>query len=195
MSQQGFLIGLNLWVMRDNNSVELMHNGKKRPMLYFWNTQDYEVSQPSLMHDLMHDCKFIRECLVGVDLATYSKMMVSYFVFSLDMSQEDFTATDDAKLSDFLAIDEFDSTVMVEDALLEHMMSLYKKSIGTDYPTSGKDSRDSIREMCLEISSRYKDKISVMTIANWVRSELQTRDMASQHNSDVATKHFIEIVS
>jgi len=156
-------------------------NPTKMPILFYWD------GNGNLFDELLKEESFINlindKCL---NIAMFTKTILSCFYFKDE--NEQYTEFE----SDIQNIIEINSDLSY-DYIISICMKLYKLSMKKEFENFNKLNRsDLIKDIFIQIKSKYKNKFNVESFLNYVRSELQEQYNLNQHNSDIIINTYLK---
>ena len=154
------IFGIN--IINENN---IILNPNLSPILFYWNEEngieDELISIDKIKLFLVNNC---------CDVNKYTKIKLYYFLFDEETEN---TMNSSLDLQVLLSLDKFDSNELIKSIIIDNFNYLYKCSFKTEYEfTNPLEFESDIKEIYSALKTKYKEKISINIITNFIRSKL-----------------------
>jgi len=173
--QKDSLVALNITY---NNTLL---NPTNVPILFYWdgvgNLFDCIIKDPKFTDIIKEKC---------FNFEMFSKSKITCFYFKDDT--EEYTEFE-SDIQDILDI----NSELSYEFMIKICLKLYKVSMKSEFNNFNKLENDElIKDIYLQIKSKYKKKFNNESFLNYVRSELQTQYNINNHNSDIIINTYLK---
>lgn len=172
------LVAINIIVNKDT-----IVNKNGVPLLFYW-----DGNSDTLLKDI-YDNEEFRSLLYNtiINYNNYAKSKLALFYFTYDNDEEKYNEIV-SSIQDILKLSilDDDSRMFYKNYLWNHFEFLYESAFHEKYDKeiSLFDIDDSIINVYDKIQEKYPKRVIKSTVINYIRGELQSKDMLTMENTD-----------
>lgn len=177
------LVSLNIFNKENNQLINQI------PLLYYWN------GEGDLLNSIINDKSFLSKYLDNISYNLYNSLYLAYFFFEFDENDEENYKENIIKISDYINLDIFESTNIINEIIIMHLFELYKISMKSKYNDIQVFNKDIIIDIYDKIKEKYKEKLNKETFINWIRQELIDKNKLNNDNTNYIINYLKQLLN